>query len=479
MPNLQFMHIINIAKFFMFDFITIMKIQTRIRPKGNRQSFNGFLETSAGVQNNAVLNRALINAGFNVQWMINANNKWEVWEKFRQSVTFLGLAYIAPLFNVPAANRIFMWLCGLTDGWSDNNHKAIQLSNKYLVSPEKTLEGLKEYNILTDINGKPKISERFFCAPIEKIVKKLSCKKLNDQIDIERLLKKCDGNLSLLQKRISRAKNLTLCSDLIITCATLGFIHLLNNYLTKRATGKSGFSAELEMADAKTIAKRAENYEKNKKKNIKIILTEIALISTLIPFAVHKGLTSKTKNIFSNFIKKYGTLTDYTKGIFMSKFIIILSMISATSSVILFSRNNTERKDMAVRIPLTNSVMLGGDLLITSAMTNLLDKIFKTKLCKENQRGIFYKVFPKFKSLEQISKEVSSNQISQNHRNIAASVYWAGMALCSAAIGFILPKVCNAMIKSDVNSYVKKNNNISKNQIQQVFKQFNAFTKCA
>ncbi len=457
----------------MFLFSNNMEISS-IKYPHNRTSFSGALEISAGVQNNAVLNRALINMGFNIPWIIKANNKYEAWEKFRQSITFLAIAFVAPMLNVPAANRIFMKLCGLTDGWADNNHKAIQLSNKYLVSPEKTLEGLKKYNILNEANGNPKISERFFSAPIDKMVKKLSGKKLNDQIDITRLLKKCGGNLELLQKRISRAKNLTLCSDLIITCATLGFIHVLNNYLTKKSTGKSGFSAELEMTDEKTVAKRAENYEKNKRKNIKIILAEIALISTLIPLTMHKGITSKTKNVFTNFIKKYATLTAYTKGVFMSKFTTILGLIASSTGVILFSRNNTERKDFAVRLPLTNAVMMGGDLVVTSAIANITDKILKTKLCKENQKGILKKIFPAYKSLEQIGKEVSINKIANTNKNIATIVYWLGMGLCSAMLGFGVPKVCNAIIKRDVKNYVENNNsNPRKNyEIPEVFKQF-------
>lgn len=461
----------------MFIFSNNMKINTIKHPQSNKPSFNGFLEISAGVQNNAVLNRALLNTGFNILWINKANNKYEAWEKLRQTVTFLGLAYIAPLFNVPAANRIFMQLCGLTNGWFDNNHKAIQLSNKYLVSPEKTLEGLEKYNILNDINGKPKISERFFSAPIERIIKKLTGKELNDTIDIQRLLKKCNGDLSLLQKRLSRAKNLTLCSDLIITCATLGFIHVLNNYLTKKATGKSGFSAELEMADEKTVAQRADNYEKNKNRNIKIILAEIALISTLVPLAVHKGLTSKSKNLFTNFIKKYASLTDYTKGVFMSKLTIIFGMMLSLSGVLLFSRNNTERKDMAVRLPLTNAVMMGGDLVLTSAIANLSDKILKTKLCKENQKGIFKKIFPIYKSLEEIGKEVSINKIALKNKNIATVIYWLGMGLCSAALGFIVPILCNKIIRQDVKNYVENNILNKNNEISQVFKQFYMFTK--
>ena len=429
---------------------------------------------SAGVQNNAVLNRGLIDLAGTIPGVINANNKHEAGEKIRQEIIFALLAFIAPILNVPAANRIFMTLCGLTDGWADNNHKAIQLSNKYLVSPEKTLEGLKKYNVLNDINGKSKISERFFSAPIDKMVKKLTSQKLNDHVDIERLLKKCGGNLELLHKRLSKAKNLTLCSDLLITCISLGFWKLLNNNLTKKVTGKTGFSAELEMADEKTVAKRAENYEKNKNKNIKRLLAEIALISALVPLAVHKGLTSKTKNLFSNFIKKYAFLTDYTKGVFMSKFITLLGCIASVTGIILFSRNNTEKKDWAIRIPVTLSVFMAGDLVATSLMSNLSDKIFKTKLCKENQKGIFKKIFPTYKSLEQIGKEVSLSKIAPKNKAMATGIYWAGSVLFAGFVHFIVYKYRNLMIKKDVKNYVENNNsNIRKNyEIPDVFKQF-------
>ena len=454
-------------------FINNMEISSKKYPNNN-QPFSGLLEISAGVQNNAVLNRGLVDLAGTVSGVINANNKYEAAEKIRQEIIFVLLAFIAPILNVPAANRIFMKFCGLTEGWADCNHKAIQLSNKYLVSPEKTLEGLKKYNILNDINGKSKISERFFSAPIEKVVKKISGEKLNDHVDIERLLKNCGGNLSLLQKRLSRAKNLTLCSDLLITCLSLGFWKLLNNTLTKKVTGKTGFSAELEMADEKIIAQRTENYEKNKKKNINKLLAEIALISTIIPLAVHKGLTSKSKNLFTNFIKKFATLTDYTKGVFMSKFITLIGCIVSATGIILFSRNNTEKKDWAIRIPVTLSVFMAGDLVATSLMSNISDRIFKTKLCKDNQKGLIKKIFPIYKSLEQIGKEISLKQIAPKNRTVATGIYWAGSVLFAGLIHFIVYKFRNSMIKKDVKNYVENNNGkLRKNyEIPEIFKQF-------
>ena len=49
----------------------------------NNSSFSGALEISAGVQNNAALNRGLVDLAGTVSGVINANNKYEAGEKIR------------------------------------------------------------------------------------------------------------------------------------------------------------------------------------------------------------------------------------------------------------------------------------------------------------------------------------------------------------------------------------------------------------
>lgn len=83
---------------------------------------------------------------------------------------------------------------------------------------------------------------------------------------MQKLLEKCNNNPEILRKRLIKSKNWVLFSDLVISVITLGSLGFLNNYLTKKRTGKSGFSAELKMADPKIIEQRADEYEKNKKR---------------------------------------------------------------------------------------------------------------------------------------------------------------------------------------------------------------------
>ena len=428
-----------------------------------------------------VLNRGLLNGASALPWAIMANNKQERAELLRMQLIFMSLAFVAPLLNVPLANRIFMRACVFTDSLFDNNHKAIQLSNKYLTSSQKTLKGLNKYNIHLDNNGNPKISERFFSSPLEKLYKKLRGEKLNDKIDIDALLKKCGNNADLLRKRLSRAKNLTLFSDLFITCATLGFYVLFNNHLTEKKTGKKGYSAELNMANKSIVEERVRKYEDNKKNYSKIFLAEIALISTLVPFIFHKGITSDAKNTLTQFIKKHCTLTDYTKGIYMSLFTTILGIIGNFSGLMFFSRNDTERKNMAIRSAVINPVMFGGDLLLTSLIAKAGDKIFKTNLInKEENTSFFRKIFPKYKSLEQISKDIADKKIPAKNKNFASAIYWGGMGICAGFVAFVVPKICNRLTKQDVSEYVKnkkeKNQSSENNLYSKVFEDFNKFS---
>ena len=442
----------------------------------NKINFKSSIGLSSSVQQNAVLNRALIETGGMIPWLIQTNNKEERKERSINLGIFYILAFFAPILNVPLANRIAMKLCGLTDNLSDNNHKAIQLSNEYLTNKDRVIEGLEKYNNSSTIVNK-KISEKFYTSPLEKFYNILTGKKENNSINLKKLLEKCNNNPELLRKRLIKSKNWVLFSDLIISGITLGSLGFLNNYLTKKRTGKSGFSAELEMADSKIIEQRADKYEKNKKRNINILIAEIALVSTLAPLAINKGLSSGKVNKLTKFVKSHPNLTNYTKGIYMSRFTMLLTMIMNLSGLTLAARNNTERKDFAIRNSITLPVFLGGDLLTTSLISNLSDKLFHTKLTEKSENNnIFRKIFPKFKSLEKINEEVSKSVISKKHKGIAAGIYWGNMALCAGALAYLVPAICNKMIKQDVSDYVKKHENINlvpNNTINsEVFKEF-------
>lgn len=408
----------------------------------NNISFCNFYNVTSNVQQNVVLNRALIDAGGIFPWLIQCNNKEERTERIINLSTFFGFAFVAPVINVPAANRIAMRCQGLTDGLLDNNHKAIQLSNEFLTKDDKLLKGLDLYNK----------DKKFASSPIERLFGKNS-----KQINVDKLLKKCQDNPELLRKRLVYAKNLVLFSDLVITGVTLGSLGFLNNYLTKKRTGKSGFSAELNMADSKIIEQRSEKYERNKKFNMTKLAGIIMLISAGTPFIMNKGMISKNKNKFTEFIKNHAKYTDYTKGIFMSRFVMLLGIIMNMCGLLLASRNETERKDWLIRCLVTNPIFLGGDLVTASLISNTCDKLFKTKLTENGKNDtILRRIFPKVKPLESINKEVENKKISNIHKPLAAGVYWGNLIICAYALAYIVPTICNKMIKSDVDNYVHK-----------------------
>ena len=113
-------------------------------------------------------------------------------------------------------------------------------------------------------------------------------------------------------------------------------------------------------------------------------------------------------------------------------------------------------------------------MVVTSLMSNLSDKILKTNLCKENQKGLFHKIFPTYKALEQIGKKILIKKIPPRNKAVATGIYWAGSFLFSAAMSTIVYKIRNAMIRRDVKNYVaNQNSNLKTNyEIPEVFKQF-------
>lgn len=441
-----------------------MKIaQTFIQhDKRERKSFKSgsFYTATANVERNAMLNRSIIDLGGVFPWLLSCNNKEERRERAVSISMFFALAFLAPIITVPAANRLVMkHLTKLTKSLWSNNQKAIQLSNKYLTNKEATKEGLKA------------LSQKAAASPLEYAWTKLRGKKLNNKLDVNELLKACGNDYEVLRKKLIISKNAVLCSDLLVTGFTLGSLGFVNNYMTKKKTGRAGFSAELEMADEKLIAHRADSYERNKKKRFASLAGLVLSISTLIPLALKKGLTSNSKTAFSTFIKKHAHYMDYEKGIFMSRLALLAGLIMNTGGLLLASRNKTELKDWTIRGAITNPVFFGGDLVLASGLYNLSDKLLKTKLCdKEEKPSLFRRIFPKTKSIEEINNLAEKGILKRKDKRAATSIYWANLAMVSAVLAYVVPTVVNRMIKSDVQKDVDKQHkgsgNLSQNTVQ-------------
>lgn len=414
-----------------------------------RKSFKGagFYNNVAELQSNIILSRALIDlVGCDVPWVVMANNNNERIERARRySIVFI-LAFMSPMLLVPVLNRAAMkHFSKLTKSLWSNNHKAIHLSNEYLVNAEKTKEGLI------------KLAQETSTGPVEALYYKLTKKKpLEQKLNLEELIESVGGDWEKLRQKIINTKNMVLFADFLSSGVALGSMGFINNYLTKRKTGQAGFSAELKMAEKGIIEKRADNYEKNKNKRYAMFATLALSISTFFPLVTKHGLSNAAKTGFSGFVKRHATLMDYNSGIYMSRLAFLMLMVVNHGGLLIASRNKTEVKDNLARMGTADTVFFGGDLLLASLFAGVSDRLFKTQLRQEGQTSTFRKIFPKPKSLKQINEMVEQGLISSKHKKIAMGLYWLNIACLAAAMGFGIPAIINKMIKHDVSQDVEK-----------------------
>lgn len=421
--------------------------QNPITSKTNSFKGGGFYNNTAELESNVILSRALIDlAGCDVPWVIMANNKHERIERARRYVIVFVLAFMSPMALLPGLNRVAMKnFSKLTKNFWSNNHKAIHLSNEYLVSAEKTKKGLEE------------LAQKTTMGPIESLYYKITKKKpASEKLDLKDLLSRTDGDYEKLRKKIINAKNGVLFADFLSSGVSLGAMGFVNNYLTKKKTGQAGFSAELKMADKNVIEKRADSYEKNKNKRYAAFAALALGISTALPLITRFGLNSQAKNGFANFIKKHANLMDYKSGIYMSRIAFLMLMVVNHGGLLIASRNKTEAKDTAIRMGTGDAIFFGGDLILASVFANMSDRLFKTQLRKEGQTSLFSNIFPKIKPIKKINEMVDKGLLPIKNKKIATGLYWMNLAVLSFCMGFLIPTMINKIIRKDVAKDVEK-----------------------
>ena len=327
-------------------------------------NFKGFTEV---MMDNVFLNKALFDlTGSDIPWVAMANNKDERRERINRAALSVGMIFISPLIILPFVNRFAMKnIVGLTSKFNSKNYNAIRLSNEYLVNKEKTMEGLQ------------KLSKNSLSNELQRFYYKYILKKPLPElkIDSKSLLESVNGDSELLRKKIIIAKNIVLGSDFMIIMGSFGHVGFYNNRQTKNKTGQDGFAAELKMADKEIIEKRAAEYKKNERMRYGIFFASLAGLVVGLPLAIKHGLSSSNNNIF----KKIGKHFDYQDAIFMKRLPMALSFVGAHFGVFMASRNNTERKDNGIRSSTALSIFFLGDILLTSLLGKISDRMFGTK----------------------------------------------------------------------------------------------------
>ena len=129
--------------------------------------------------------------------IIMANNGQERREKFNKASFSFALGYLSPLVTLPLTNRLGMKYVGkLTKTLLSNNHKAIHISNKFLKDSDSMMQELQ------------RISKKTKKDPFDALFDKLAPDKKKAQVlNIDELLKSCNGDKEILRKKLINAKN--------------------------------------------------------------------------------------------------------------------------------------------------------------------------------------------------------------------------------------------------------------------------------
>lgn len=383
----------------------------------NTPKFRGFTEMVMG---NIFLNKALFDlTSSDIPWVIMANNKEERRERINRSALSVGMVFVSPLIVLPFVNRLAMRK--LTPDFASKQWQAIKLSNKDLISAEKTKAGLQELS-----------------------------KEL--KIDFKPIIDKVGGDYDKLRSKISTAKNVVLGTDLMLIAGSFGHIGFFNAWQTKQKTGQNGYSAELKMADKEIIEKRAEKYKKTEKARYAAFLTGLLGLTVALPAAIKHGIVSPVGNKFGDFVKKHATKFDYKDAIFMSRLPMALSFLTAHFGIFMASRNNTERKDNVIRSSATLSIFFLGDILLASLLGRVSDKYLKTDLIKrDGENKLLNKILPPVKELRELKATSSTKSVK-----LAKGIFWLNFAVLSALMGFITPYFINKLIKKEVAEDITK-----------------------
>lgn len=408
----------------------------------NHPKFGGFTDL---MMENIFLNKTLFDlTGSDIPWVVMANNKEERRERLNRAILSTVLVFVSPVLILPFANRIAMnKIVKLTPELFSKNFNAVRLSNKYLSSAEKTKEGLEKLSKQKTFSNE--LKDMYY-----KYIKRKPVPE--EKLDIDALLQNVKGDTldekyDVLRKKISTAKNIVLGTDLFLIAAPFGHIGFFNNWQTEKKTGQIGYSAEMKMADKEVIEKRAVKFKRNEKIRYGVFLASLAGLVVGLPIAVRHGVISQ-----KGFMKKLGEKFDYKDAIFASRLPMFLSFIGAHIGIFMASRNNTERKDNAIRSSTAISIFFLGDLLLSSILGRASDSTLGTKTLKRKENGSWFnKLLPPMKNLQ----ELKATNCPKTVRN-AKIIFWTNFIFLSAMMGIITPHLINKIIKKDVDKDAKK-----------------------
>lgn len=370
---------------------------------------NPLITATAFIEDRLLLNKALLDGARDISIIVKANNKNEREERARKAAIVWSTAFLTPFITLPLTNKLAMkHIAKLTKSYFSKDNNLIKLSNKYLTSAEATKEGIR---------------------------------KLSQKYDFAELLKNNCYDYEKIRRKLINAKMSVLSFDFLFTTALFGSVGFINRWITRKKTGRDGFSAEFNMGDKELVEQRAEKFKKTEKLRNAVFLFFLLML-TASPLLLRKGLLENSGKL-GKFVQRYASKFDYNDGIFMQRLPFLFSTLVCDIGQILSARNETEVKDQTIRLSATQAAFFGGDIVIGSALASLSDKLFKTELLDKNcNKNWINKIIPPIKPIR---------DLQGRNKAIATGLFWVNMLSLFGILGVVIPNMMNKMIKHDVN----------------------------
>lgn len=415
---------------------------------------NAGIAAAVLLEENVMLNKAILDASVDIPFVCFANNKTERKERLRRVSVNYSLSFFTPFITLPLTNRLAMkYISRLTTKFMSKESYLIHISNKYLKNKDLLKEGMELLQ-----NEKQTIYFNKFLNKLNKLIHKLFKNKSNQnlkllpeemKIDYSGVVEKYGGDYEVIRKKLINAKNAVLSFDFLFSSGSIVGMALLNNFLTKKNTNMDGYSAEFELADKKTVEKRAEKFKREEPIRRGITAAMLAAV-TALPFAIKKGLDSKNETGLAGFIKKHAAKFDYTKGIFMKRLPLFLFVTAAQGGLCLASRNETELKNNLLNSSTGIAVFFCGDILINSLLSKLSDKFLNTKIIDKNAPKTFMNKI--------ISPTVPIKNLNGKSKVIASINFFINLATLSLLYGFGVPALINRNVRKDLKKEITQIN---------------------
>ncbi len=394
--------------------------------------------TTSRIQENTVFNRGIMDlGGVALPQAAMANNHVEAVERSAKSFFYFFVAFMSPFVTLPLSNKFALSkVFKITKNFNSKENEIIQLSYDYLKgSTQHMIKGIKELS------------------------QKLTEKDKNFK-GFDTILQKYKGKEELLKEQLVKAKTNVFGSDYLFTGFLMGSNPWIMNELTKKFTGRTGYSGEYEMANDNYTKANAREHEKNKLKKYLTFVGATLAQAILFPLVLKKSLLAKDPKGFLKIIKEKTPSFDYTGGKFMKMLpFFMLTTMCEIPSILLSSRDALEAKDWAIRLSVITAAFFGGDAALNSITGRFMDKFLGTKIIdrEKMQKGtVISKLFPPIKRLDDIEKikGISKDTLNKT-KKLGLTMYWGNLGVIMLFLGIGLPKILNAMLKENVESDLK------------------------